>query len=247
ASLAHLAQARVTGEGRPLRVGTVARLVKAKRLELFLQTMAEIRRAGSVSSGELEVEALVAGDGPERAALERLARDLGLEQVVRFLGRVSQVEEVLREIDVYLVTSVFEGGVSLAVLEAMAAGLPVVATRAGGVAEAVIDGQTGFLVEEQAFGGPGSNGRPSIGRPNIGRGRIGQRHTGRVRSRQGHSGRRANLALAAALADRVQTLLRDSELRLRMGQAGAQRVQEHFVAARAAAETLQAYQRLLTL
>ena len=52
----------------------------------------------------------------------------------------------LRGLDVFLVTSVYEGGVSMSVLEAMAAGLPVVVTAAGGVEEAVVDGETGFVV-----------------------------------------------------------------------------------------------------
>lgn len=212
ASLQLVAQARRGIEGRPLRVGTVARLVKAKRLSLFLEMMAEIH------GDHPGVEALVAGDGPERAALERLASSLGLDGVVRFLGRVERVEEVLGDIDVYVVTSVFEGGVSLAVLEAMAAGLPVVATAAGGVAEAVVDGETGFVV-----------------------GNAAQHDTteGRVH------GEKASRVLATALAERVTVLLGDADLRRRMGEAGMQRVQEHFLAARAAAETMQAYHRLL--
>jgi len=209
-SLSLLAQARRAAEGRPLRVGTVARLVKAKRLELLLEGMAALRRTHPM------VEALVAGDGPERAALESLASDLGLEGAVRFLGRVAKVEEVLGEIDVYVVTSVFEGGVSLAVLEAMAAELPVVATAAGGVAEAVVDGETGFLVGDQML-------------------------AAREECRRGQR------ALAVALADRVRALLDNPGLRQRMGKAGAQRVQEHFTAARTAADTLRAYHRVLAL
>jgi len=122
------------------RVGTVARLVPVKDVGLLLEVVALLRRTIP------EIEAVVVGDGPERARLHAQAVALGLEGVVRFAGRLADVRPMLAEMDVYLVTSVFEGGVSMSVLEAMAAGVPVVTTAAGGVAEAVKDGDTGFVV-----------------------------------------------------------------------------------------------------
>jgi glycosyltransferase involved in cell wall biosynthesis len=92
------------------------------------------------------LECLIVGDGPERPGLEAATRGLGLDDVVRFTGRIEGVGPLLATLDVFLVTSIFEGGVSMSVLEAMAAGLPVVTTAAGGVAEAVNDGETGFVV-----------------------------------------------------------------------------------------------------
>ncbi len=89
---------------------------------------------------------VVVGDGPERERLEALAAEAGLAGVVRFTGRLDDARSAMAEFDVFLVTSVFEGGVSMAVLEAMEQGLPVVTTDAGGVAEAVVDGETGFVV-----------------------------------------------------------------------------------------------------
>lgn len=131
------------GAPRRPRLGTVARLAAVKDIALLLEVTALVRRTVP------DVECVVVGDGPERAALEAQARGLGLggpNGAVRFTGRVEQAASALAELDVFVVTSVYEGGVSMSVLEAMAAGLPVVSTAAGGVAEAVEDGVTGFVV-----------------------------------------------------------------------------------------------------
>jgi glycosyltransferase involved in cell wall biosynthesis len=88
---------------------------------------------------------LWAGDGPLEGELRALARRLGVDETVRFLGRRDDVPDLLGAADLFVLPSLFEG-LPLAVLEAMAAGLPVVATRAGGTAEVVDDGVTGHLV-----------------------------------------------------------------------------------------------------
>ncbi len=125
--------------GRIPRIGTVARLAPVKDLGLLLEVVARLRRTIP------RLECLIAGDGPERSRLEDLARHLGLAEAVRFIGRVEDPGPFLASLDVFVVTSVFEGGVSMSVLEAMATGLPVLTTAAGGVAEAVKDGETGFV------------------------------------------------------------------------------------------------------
>ncbi len=89
---------------------------------------------------------LVAGDGPLRAALETQASALGFGDAVRFLGERGDVADLLLAADLLVLPSLFEG-LPLAVLEAMAAGRPVVGTRIGGTAEAVVDGITGWLAE----------------------------------------------------------------------------------------------------
>jgi glycosyltransferase involved in cell wall biosynthesis len=122
------------------RLGTTTRLVAVKDIDLMLQVASVLRHT------RRDVELLIVGDGPERQRLEALAGKMGLVGTVRFAGRVDDVPAWLREMDVFLVTSVYEGGVSMSVLEAMAAGLPVVVTAAGGVEEAVVDGQTGYIV-----------------------------------------------------------------------------------------------------
>jgi glycosyltransferase involved in cell wall biosynthesis len=88
----------------------------------------------------------IAGGGPEETALRGLIRELGLEDRAHLLGVRSDVPAVLRCADVFVQPSLSEG-LPLAVLEAMAAARPVVATRVGGVPEAVIDGETGYVVD----------------------------------------------------------------------------------------------------
>jgi glycosyltransferase involved in cell wall biosynthesis len=78
-------------------------------------------------------------------SLKALAQELGLEQCVRFLGSRADVPNILRASDVFVLSSDYEGN-PLSVLEAMAAGLPVVSTAVGGVPELVQDGATGLLV-----------------------------------------------------------------------------------------------------
>jgi glycosyltransferase involved in cell wall biosynthesis len=87
----------------------------------------------------------IAGDGELRPAVERAIADAGLGDVVRLLGWRDDVAELLAAMDIFLLTSLFEG-LPRVVLQAMAASVPVVATDTGGVAEVVSDGETGRLV-----------------------------------------------------------------------------------------------------
>jgi glycosyltransferase involved in cell wall biosynthesis len=88
---------------------------------------------------------LLVGDGPLRAELEERARALGIAERVRFTGSRRDIPEVLAASDVFVLASLFEGH-PLSVMEAMAAGRPVVATSVGGVPEMVRSGETGILV-----------------------------------------------------------------------------------------------------
>ncbi len=88
---------------------------------------------------------LLAGDGSEKRKLARLTKKLGLAKSVRFMGRVDAVEEVYAAADVAVLASYGEG-MPNALMEAMAASLPVVATGVGGIPELVADGRTGMLV-----------------------------------------------------------------------------------------------------
>ena len=123
-------------------VGTVARLVAVKDLGLLLDSVAilEKRVPGA--------RALIVGDGPERHLLERRVAEKGLGGRVEFMGHVRRVWPALARLDVFVMTSEYEG-VPISVLEAMAMGLPVVATAVGGVPEAVQEGVTGFLVKRE--------------------------------------------------------------------------------------------------
>jgi glycosyltransferase involved in cell wall biosynthesis len=131
---------RPIGSEGPVRVAFVGRLIPVKRLDLFLQAFAIAR------SEAPRLVAVVAGDGPELARMEALAADLGLSPpAVTFLGSVEAVGELLLTVDL-LVLSSDEEGFPNVVLEAMTAALPVVATQAGDLGEAVQDGRTGFVV-----------------------------------------------------------------------------------------------------
>jgi glycosyltransferase involved in cell wall biosynthesis len=120
------------------RVLSVGRLVRVKRYDLLVSIAAHI------ASSHPRVRFLIAGDGPLRGGLERQIRDSGLEGVVELLGERRDVADLLRAADVYLVTSCSEG-LSNSLMEAMAAGLPVVASAVGGNPELVLDGGTGYL------------------------------------------------------------------------------------------------------
>jgi glycosyltransferase involved in cell wall biosynthesis len=104
--------------------------------------------AALLKSRALEFELRIAGDGPERASLEAQAIRLGLNDRVSFLGFVAEPARFLAGIDIAVLPSLHEG-LGVAALEAMAAAKPVVASRVGGLAESVIDGVTGFLVEPE--------------------------------------------------------------------------------------------------
>ena len=129
-----------------------------------------------------EHRAALVGDGPERAAAVAEARRLGVEEAVVFEGERDDVPEILASSHIFVLSSRSEA-LPVSILEAMAAGLPVVATRVGGVPELVVDGETGLLV---AAGD------------------------------------------ARALADALQRLVDDPDLRVRLGAAGRARVEEQF-------------------
>ena len=87
---------------------------------------------------------LFVGDGPERSTAEDLGRELGICDDIRFVGKQEQMEDILAIADLFLLTSEYES-FGLAALEAMAAGVPVVSTNAGGLKEINIDGETGYM------------------------------------------------------------------------------------------------------
>lgn len=134
-------QARKAEEpGRaPLRVGTVAVLEERKGHLFLLEAAALLKQQGH------RLKYRCAGAGSRRQRLERMALSLGLAEDVEFAGFVGDIPEFLSSIEVFVLPSLYEG-LGVSVLEAMAAGLPVVATRAGGLPEIVDDGVTGLLV-----------------------------------------------------------------------------------------------------
>jgi len=119
-------------------IGTVGRLDPVK-------DQAGLLRAFSRIADDPRALLLIAGEGPCRAELEATVSALGLDGRVRLLGERDDVPHVLAAMDVFVLCSIGEG-ISNTILEAMATGLPVVATRVGGNPELVVDGNTGFLV-----------------------------------------------------------------------------------------------------
>lgn len=124
----------------------------------------------------------IIGDGPLRPELEVQAEDLGISSAVRFWGSRADIAKILSLAHVCVQPSITEG-FSNTIIEAMAAGLPVVASRVGGNPEAIVDKETGFLV-------PAGD--------------------------------------VSAMADKVQVLLQDDELRRRFGENARHRVEEKF-------------------
>lgn len=130
----------------PVRLLAVGRLVREKRIDVFLSLVARLRTLCSTP-----VIGAVVGEGPLRSYLEQDARSLGLlPESIEFCGPVSNMETVYREFDVLVHTSEHEGMPNV-VLEAMACGLAVVATNVGGIPELVEPGVTGFLVRAHDY------------------------------------------------------------------------------------------------
>lgn len=126
-----------------LVVGTVGRLEAVKGQELLLRAWPLVEERLPKASRALRL--VLVGDGSRRAALEALARELGIADRVIFAGARADVPEALRAFDVFVLPSLNEG-ISNTILEAMACGLPVVATRVGGNPELIDEGVTGRLV-----------------------------------------------------------------------------------------------------
>lgn len=129
------------------RVISVGSFYWIKNQEMMIRTVSHLRKNGK------RIHLTLLGDGEDRAKLESLVRELEAEDVVSMPGIQKNVERYLQNADLYVSASRSEG-LPLSILEAMACGLPVVATKAGGVQDIVRDGENGRLVEiedETAF------------------------------------------------------------------------------------------------
>lgn len=120
-------------------VAFIGRLAPQKNPGLFLEMAAAVLRSG------LKCGFLLVGDGPLRATLTDQARTLGIQEAVRFTGVRNDVPRILRLVDLLVLTSDWEGLPNV-ILEALAAGVPAVATDVGGVGELLADGVTGYVV-----------------------------------------------------------------------------------------------------
>ena len=110
---------------------------KVKRVDDVIKIFAEVRKT-------VPAKLMMVGDGPERPATEELARELGVDADIRFVGKQEQMEEILAVSDIFLLPSDYES-FGLAALEAMAARAVVISSNAGGLPEINIHGMTGFM------------------------------------------------------------------------------------------------------
>jgi len=160
-----------------LTVAVVANLRPEKGHLVFLDC------ARRLITSNPEARFLIVGDGVMRERIETRVSELGLTKQVQLTGAVKDIPALLRSVDIAVLPSLKNEGFPNAVMEAMAASVPVVATDTGGASELVIDGLTGYMVQ------PGD---------------------------------------AAALGDRIGWLCNDAEVRRKMGEAGRQRIVDHF-------------------
>jgi glycosyltransferase involved in cell wall biosynthesis len=178
-----------------LLVGNIAKLAGYKDHPTLL-------RAAKVVCDKLpNARFLIVGEGEEKRKLESLKNELGLEGKLVFAGFRKDVPRILATLDLFVMSSHMEG-LGTTVLDAMAASLPVVATHAGGIPEAVKDGKTGILVPKR---------QPE------------------------------------RLAEGIISLLRDPDLRKKMGQAGAQRVDRKFSAEAMVEGNLRVYREVCNI
>jgi glycosyltransferase involved in cell wall biosynthesis len=171
----------------------VGRLRIRKGVEVLLEAMRALPGA----------RLLIAGDGEHREALERRAVELGLGPAVRFLGRcgAGRVRGLLRGARALVVPSIYEG-MPLVVLEAMEAGLPVVASAVSGIPEVVADGRTGWLVPPEDPGRLAAALAEALGDPGEAR-RRGEAGRRRVENefRPAHAAARWRRAVSGLLRD----------------------------------------------
>ena len=125
-----------TGEAR---IAMVARFVPQKDQGLLLKALA---------GNQTPFQIYFIGEGPSQTEVKDLARELGLDGQVNFLGAVNNVNHILAGVNIFVLITKWEG-FPISILEAMRASLPVIASDVGGVREAVVDGETGFLVSRR--------------------------------------------------------------------------------------------------
>lgn len=123
-------------------LGTICRLIEPKKgLAFLLGAVAALER----EAGKPVCQLLIVGDGPARQSLMSLGESLGIAERIVFAGERRDIPVLLSVMDIFALPSLYEG-FGIAILEAMAAGKPVIATTAGGIPEFVQHGHTGLLV-----------------------------------------------------------------------------------------------------
>lgn len=130
----------------PIVILTVARLVEEKGLKYSIMAIKEI----SKKNPDLALKYYVVGEGPLEESLKKLVKELELGDIVKFLDSMNQLQvaKEMSKAHIFLLPSIAEA-LPVVLMEAQAAGLPVIATNVGSVAEVIVDGKAGFLVPER--------------------------------------------------------------------------------------------------
>lgn len=157
-----------------VRIGAISRVAAEKGLNYLLEAGKQLLDQG------VNCRLLVAGPGSDSATMRDTVRAAGLEQHCELLGRVPDVAAFYRGIDIFVIASVDSEGLPTTILEAMASGLPVVATDVGGAREAITDGETGLLVLPEQSTALASAIRRLVENPELGR-NLGRCASRRVR------------------------------------------------------------------
>jgi glycosyltransferase involved in cell wall biosynthesis len=144
-------------------VGSIGRLSWQKGYDVLVDALARMP----------ETEAVIVGEGPQRKNIERCARDAGVGGRLTLVGWSDDARSYLRRFDAFVLPSRFEG-FPLVILEAMLAGVPVIATDVGSVSESVTDGDTGILVAPEDPAALAEAIRRVLADPELAR-RIGER------------------------------------------------------------------------
>ena len=137
---------RHSGPDHRLVVGTVGNLSPVKNQALLVRACAELLSAGH------PIELRIAGEGPERDPIVQLAATLGITDSVRLLGHVSDVSSFLKTLDLFVLPSDSEAHPN-ALIEAMACGLPCIASRVGGIPDVLVDDSIGRMFDRGDLGG----------------------------------------------------------------------------------------------
>ncbi len=138
---------RIPPSGNTVDIIFAGRLIKAKGVATLLQALAYLK------TNQFRASLSVVGDGPERATLEALCQQLGIQEVVRFHGRIEDDAEVIsmmKSAKVFVYPASPEGGWAISIIEANACGLPAISFRSGtlGNNEVVVDGYNGLLADQ---------------------------------------------------------------------------------------------------
>ena len=172
-------------------IGTVGRLTPVKGIPYLLDAARILLREGA------NVKVLIVGEGSIRQDLLRQTRDLGVSDNVVFLGHREDTDVLLQALDIFVLPSLSEG-IPMALLEAMAASRPIVASRVGGIPEIIEDGVEGYLVEPMDVNTLAERCRRLIESPDVAR-KMGEQGRKRVESEFS----------ATAMADRVVSVYKE--------------------------------------